>query len=479
MTEAFNADDALADILSNVGMDHGLMERVEITGADPVLPSKFLIGTAGAGVIGATGLAASELWQLRTGRVQDVSVDVRAAGIGMRASAYFRTADGSSKDPLLDDIQSGSSTKEWWSPLSGFYKGGDGRWIQLHCNFPHHAAGVLEVLGCADERAAVAEVISTWKIPELEATCSEAGMVVAMVRSNEEWAEHPQSHAVDALPLIEIERIGDSPPEPFEEGERPLSGVRVLDLTRVIAGPMCGRTLAEHGADVMRVGGAHLPSFGLLVMDTGTGKLSTHIDLRNDTGRETLRGLARDADIFVQGYRPGGLNDQGFSPEEVAEIRPGVIYVSVCAYGREGPWSGKRGFDSLVQCCTGLVDEETGGREKPTHLPAQILDYVTGYLAAFGAMTALARRAEQGGSYLVRLSLCQTAHWVKRLGRLSQDVSSITDPSLEDVMDLTMESDSPFGRIRHLAPIVGLSETPPYWARPAVPLGTHEAVWPD
>jgi crotonobetainyl-CoA:carnitine CoA-transferase CaiB-like acyl-CoA transferase len=280
---------------------------------------------------------------------------------------------------------------------------------------------------------------------------------VAMMRSNEEWAKHPQAHAVDSLPLIEIERIGDSPPEPFKEGDRPLSGVCALDLTRVIAGPMCGRTLAEHGADVMRVGGQHLPFIDSLVIDTGNGKLSTHLGLRNENERKTLRGLTRDADIFPQGYRPGSISGRGFSPEEIAAIRPGIAYVSVCACGRAGPWSEKRGYDSLVQCCTGMVDEHTGDEETPQKLPAQMLDYITGYLAAFGAMTALARRAEHGGSNLVRLSLCQTAHWIKQLGRLSQDIGGITIPILESVNDLTMQSETPFGRIHHIAPIVGLS----------------------
>ena len=163
-----------------------------------------------------------------------------------------------------------------------------------------------------------------------------------MVRSNEEWAKHPQSIAVDGLPLIEIERIGDSPAEPFEDGERPLSGIRALDLTRVIAGPMCGRTLAERGADVMRVSAAHLPSIETLVMDTGTGKLSTHIDLRNDAGRETLRTLTRDADIFVQGYRPGGLSAAGFSPEDAAAIRV-VLGAQVDVRDRPTLSDGERG----------------------------------------------------------------------------------------------------------------------------------------
>ena len=218
------------------------------------------------------------------------------------------------------------------------------------------------------------------------------------------------------LPLFSIEKIGDAPPLKLAAADRPLAGLRVLDLTRIIAGPVCGRTLAVHGADVLLVTASHLPSIRSLVIDTGRGKLSASIDLREASGRETLTALLRDADIFVQGYRPGAIAGHGFSPQDAARIRPGIIYVSLCAYGQEGPWADRRGFDSLVQNASGLNDEEAyafGAREPqatPRPLPAQVLDHATGYLLAFAAMAALKRRMAEGGSWHVRLSLAQTGY---------------------------------------------------------------------
>ncbi|MDP6391052.1 MAG: CoA transferase [Alphaproteobacteria bacterium] len=455
---------ALDDLLAPSGRGPAPPDEVMITGADPVLGTNFLLGTAGAAVLAAIGLAASDLWELRTGRRQNVSIDTRSAAMALRCDRYQRLDDG--------------GAKEQWGGISGFHQGGDGRWVQLHCNFPHHRAGVLKILGCEDDRAAVSKALAERTIPEFEQECYEAGMCVAMVRSAEEWAAHPHSVAVDGLPLYEIVKIGDSDPEPLSEAARPLSGTRVLDLTRVIAGPMCGRTLAEHSADVLRISGEHLPFFQDLVMDTGHGKRSAFVDLRKRAGGERLRELVRGADVFSQGYRPGGIQDRGFGPAELAELRPGIVYVTLSAYGHEGPWRDKRGFDSLVQCCTGIVDEQSAGEDVPRHMPAQALDYVTGYLGAFGAMHALARRAQEGGSWMVRVSLCQTAHWIKRLGRVDgPDARGLHNPGPDDVPELLMATDSPFGRISHLAPVLGLSETPPHWDRPPVPLGTHDAVW--
>ena len=301
-----------------------------------------------------------------------------------------------------------------------------------------------------------------------------------MVRTPEEWADHPQSTAVDGLPLFEIVKIGDSDPEPLPAGDRPMAGLKVVDVTRVIAGPMCGRTLAEHGADVMRVSGPGLAFSEALVIDTGYGKVAAEIDLTSDNGKQSMRDLVKSSDVFSQGYRPGTIAGRGFSPEDLHDIRPGIVCVSLCAFSHAGPWRAKRGFDSIVQCCSGIVHEHSEGLDgAPIHLPAQCLDYVTGYLGAFGAMEALRRRATEGGSWLVRVSLVQTAHWLKRLGRFgaSEDARGLPDPGLQDVLDLTMETESPFGRITHLAPAVTLSETPSYWASPPVPLATHPPAW--
>lgn len=463
---AIGPGEALRQILDTVGWDCIPADHLKITGQDPVLPSNFCIGAAGVATIGATGLAAADLWELRSGRRQGVSIDVRNAAMAMRSQRYVHVVN--------------QSVTPAWDPLSGYYRTRDDRWVQLHCNFPHHRAGAIRVLGCADEKESAAAAVATWDAQDLEDTFVAEGLCAVMARTNQEWAQHPHARAVDRLPVLEVIRIGDSDPEPLGPGDRPLSGIRALDLTRVLAGPTCGRTLAEHGADVMRISGPHLPYHANSTLDTGHGKLTTFLDLREAEDMETLRGLIRDADIFTQAYRPGTLAARGLSTEELAEQRPGIIYVSLCAYGHEGPWASRRGYDTLVQTATGIALEEGQGGP-PKHTPVSLLDYATGFLAAFGAMTALSRRAREGGSYHVRLSLCQTAHWFKNLGRLPEasNARSLPDPKLEDVADLMTESVGPHGRVRHLAPAIVMEETPARWVRPVSPLGLHSPIWPD
>jgi crotonobetainyl-CoA:carnitine CoA-transferase CaiB-like acyl-CoA transferase len=279
------------------------------------------------------------------------------------------------------------------------------------------------------------------------------------------------------LPL-EIIRIGDAPAEPLPPAARPLTGVRVLDLTHVIAGPVCGRTLAEHGADVLRVTAPGWPSMETLVQDMGRGKLSTHLDLHQGADAERLRALAREADVFSQGYRPGAIAARGFSPQDVARLRPGIVYVTLSAFGHEGPWRDRRGFDSLVQTVTGIAAE--GGRarglDEARPLPCQALDHASGYLAAFGTMVALAKRATQGGSWMVRISLAQTGRWLDRLGRV--DGLALPDLTPEAVADLMEETDTAWGRMLAVAPVARLSETPGRWTRPSAKLGTHPPEWP-
>ncbi|MEJ0075927.1 MAG: CoA transferase [Alphaproteobacteria bacterium] len=455
---------ALAGLWDATGRPAAALDAITLTGTEPALPSSFAIGTAAQATIAASALAAAELWRLRTGRQGQVSVDMRDAAIEFRSERYMRVA--------------GKAPGEIWDKIAGLYRCGDGRWVRLHTNFPHHRDGVLKLLGCDYSREAVQRALDGWQAETFETAAAEAGLVVTMTRSFAEWDAHPQGRAVAGLPAFSIEKIGDTPPQPLPPGERPLSGVRVLDLTRVIAGPVCGRTLAVHGADVMLVTAAHLPQMMPLVMDSGRGKLSTVIDLREARGRDTLAALARKADIFVQGYRPGAVKDNGFGPEELARLRPGVVYVSLCAYGHEGPWANRRGFDSLVQNANGINHAEAEAAEsaQPKPLPCQAIDHASGYLMAFGAMTALARRASQGGSWHVRVSLAQTGHWIRGLGRI--DGLGCADPSLDDVRDRLEESDSGFGKLTAVRHAAVMSETPPHWARPSVPLGTHEPRWP-
>ncbi|WP_322039935.1 CoA transferase [Burkholderia diffusa] len=444
----------------------GAPARAAVTGQDPTLPSTFHVGTLAAATIAAAGLAAAECHRLRTGIAQRVDVSMRDALVAFRSERYLRVDDGLPPEPR--------------HPVTGFYDTRDGRWIQLHANFPHHLHGILDVLGCGPQRDDVAAAIRTWDGAALDTALAEAGLCAALIRTPEEWAAHDQARALASLPLFEIERIGEAPVEAIGRGEpdQPLAGVRVLDLTRIIAGPVAGRTLASHGAQTLLVNGPHLPNIASLVIDNGRGKRSTWIDLREAAGVATLRELARDADVFLQAYRPGALAARGFSPQALAELRPGIVCVSVSAYGHAGPWSMRRGFDSLVQSASGIAwhEQHAARADRPRHLPCQALDHATGYLAAFGAMIALARRATEGGSWHVRLSLAQTGRWLQSFGTVPDGLHA-PDFTFDDVRDRIDRTASPFGVIDAVRPAERLSATPPRFTRPPVPLGTDEARW--
>jgi crotonobetainyl-CoA:carnitine CoA-transferase CaiB-like acyl-CoA transferase len=252
----------------------------------------------------------------------------------------------------------------------------------------------------------------------------------------------------------------------------------VLDLSRVIAGPVSTRTLAAHGATVLRIGAPHLWDSDTLVIDTGFGKRSANLDLRDPRNQTALQELVVGADVVVEAYRPGSLGARGIAPEELAALRPGLVYVSISAYGRLGPWAARRGFDSLVQMASGIAATGATARDVdfPCPLPAQALDHATGYLAAFGAMVALERRCREGGSWLVRLSLARTGAWLTSLGHV--DGLDSHDPTVDDVRDLVDESTSAFGTLAYVRPPGTIDTMPPRWDRPPVPLGTDRPAWP-
>lgn len=457
--------DALADLWGETGLDAAALHHITLTGDDPALPSSFRVGTAAQASIGAAALAAAEIWRARTGQRQEVTVPMRAAAVEFRSERYLRV--------------NGNPAPEPWDKIAGTYQCGDGRWVRIHTNFPHHRDGILKLLGCAYEREAVQAALSTWGAETFETAAAEAGLVVACMRSFAEWDAHPQGRAVAALPVLTISRIGDADPTPFLSlPQRPLDGLRTLDLTRVIAGPVCGRTLAAHGADVLMVTAPHLPSIPTLIIDTGRGKRSTSIDLRGAEGKQTLAQLLAQSDVIVQSYRPGALAGYQFGPDDAAHIRPGIVYVSLSAYSHAGPWANRRGFDSLVQTASGFNDAEAqaAGETNPKALPCQALDHASGYLMALGAMAALLRRAREGGSWHVSVSLAQTAHWLRGLGRLSNGFLC-NDPTFDDVADLLEETPSGFGQLQAVRHAASLSQTPPRWSLPSVPLGTDPPVW--
>ncbi len=502
---------ALSELWSRTGADPSALARVTLTGADPVLPSSFAVGTLAQASIAAAGLAASELHRLRTGIAQAVAVDMRHAAVEFRSERYFRT-DAPPADP--------------WDKIAGLYRTKDGGWIRLHTNFPHHRDGILKLLGtrlairaaqqgatesCAYDRDAVQQALLQWDGEAFETAAAEANMVVTKTRSLAEWAAHPQGEAVAQLPVLEIVKVADSPPRPLPAADRPLSGVRVLELTRIIAGPVAGRTLAAHGADVLHITSPNLPSIPSLVIDTGRGKRNAFLDLDTAVGRDQLAKLTASADVFIQGYRPGGLAARGFDPLELARRNPSLIAVSLSAYGHVGPWSNRRGFDSLTQNANGINVAEahaasldarsgrlpegeseraskdsseaarqggaaTGKMDRPKELPAQALDHAAGYLLAFGAMIALHRRATEGGSWLVRTSLAQVGEWLKSLGRIDGGHTA-PDPKPDDIADLIETSDSGFGPLRAVRHAAILSATPARWVLPSMPLGHGKPEW--
>jgi crotonobetainyl-CoA:carnitine CoA-transferase CaiB-like acyl-CoA transferase len=456
----------LGDVWKSAGGDSAALDAVTLSGEEPQLPSSFRVAVAAQVSIAASGLAAAEIWKMRSGQAQQLGVDMRHAVVECRSERYLRVA--------------GKPPPPAWDAIAGVYKTGDGRFVRLHTNFPHHRAAVCTVLGCKAERDDVQAALMKWQAEAFETAAYAEGGVVAMMRSYDEWSATPHAKALAQLPLISIEKIGEAAPKPWPNGDRPLAGIRVLDLSRVIAGPVAGRTLAAYGADVMLVSGPDLPAIPWLTIDNGRGKLSSFIELKSDAGRATMHGLLREADIFSQGYRPRALAAVGFAPDDAARINPGIVYVTLSAYGHAGPWAERRGFDSLVQTATGFNHAEgvAAGVDGPKELPAQMLDHATGYFMASGAMMAKARQAREGGSWHVRVSLAQTGRWLWNLGRLADGLQTPDIPGVE-VEPFMHDLESGFGALHTVKPSAILSKTPAFWARPSMPLGSHQPRWPE
>ena len=462
---------AFSTLSAIAGWADDYQQQIQISGGtDPVLPTSFKITETSTAALSAVGLAINDLWEIRTGKRQDIAINSRQATASLRSGKY------------MDMDTAPVSTER--NPVMGVYPAQNGRWSYLHCNFPNHRAAALTVLGVAEDKEEVRRAVSQWDALELEEAIISAKGAGGMVRSMEEWAHHPQAAAIGTLPLMVIIKIADSPPETLPEGDRPLSGVRVLDLTRVLAGPTCARTMAEHGADVLKITASHLPNIGYQEYDTGHGKLSANLDLRDDGNLETLHDLIRDTDIFSQGYRPGTLGDRGLSPESLAKIRPGIIYISLSAFSHLGPWSSRRGFDTVVQTVSGITDRQgrlfPGAEAGPQFYPVSAIDYLTGYLMAFGGLVALARRAREGGSWLVRISLAQTGRWLVDQGQVPETALNGVPSEFSDseIKQWSTSSETPVGKLAHLSPVLELSETRAHWARPSVPLGYNDPIWP-
>ncbi len=466
---AMSADEAAAGIWRQAGLAPQALRRLALTGQARGFASSFAAVTAVQASAGAAALAATEIERLRNpaAAVQSVAIDAQHAAF--EASGYF-TLDGRQPDA--------------WAPVSGLYpcgaELGQPGWVRIHANFDHHRDGALALLGLpagpGTPRAAVEQALRHWSADRFEQSAARLGLPVAASRSHAEWQALGHEAVVAAAPLVAIERIGDAPPlawPPLGEHHRPLAGLRVLDLTRILAGPVAGRTLAAYGADVMLVNGPHLPNIEAIA-DTSRGKRSALIDLRGEPGRQALRRLAGEARVFMQAYRPGALQARGFGAEQLAQMRPGIVAAELSAYGWQGPWAGRRGFDSLVQTATGINTDEAQafGAPRPQPLPMQVLDYGAGFLLAFGIEAALLRQREQGGSWRVRVSLAGVAHWLRSLGR-----DAGQDQARPDIAPCLEALDSGFGRLLAVRHCARFSRTQPAWDRPGAPPGSDAPLW--
>jgi crotonobetainyl-CoA:carnitine CoA-transferase CaiB-like acyl-CoA transferase len=464
MTSHLSAPQVVTRLWRDAHLAPRALERLTLSGAEPVLPSSFAVATAAQASIAAAALAASEIGRWRNGQAHAVAVD--ALDAALECTGHF-SVDGRVPDK--------------WDKLSGLYRCRDGH-VRIHANFAHHRDGALRLLGLAPgpetARSAVEAAVLGHDAEALEDAAAHAGLVISAARSTAQWQAHPQGQAVATLPLWTCERMGDAAPRAspaLADDAAPLSGLRLLDLTRILAGPTCGRALAAYGADVMLVNSPKLPNIESIA-DTSRGKLSCHADLTASDGRDALQALLDSADVLVQGYRPGGLDAQGFGPAQAARLRPGIVYVSLSAYGHVGPWAGRRGFDSLVQTATGFNDDErlAAGGGPPRAMPVQILDYATGFLMAWALQATLLRQWREGGSWHVRLSLAQTGHWLRSLGRVDGGLAAAmpaTDPHL-------VHGPSGWGdlaAIPHAARFSRMLTSP---LRPSMPPGSHAPHWP-
>jgi len=443
-------------------------------GDDPVMATPFRVARAAAAAVGFAASAANEIWRLRGGTRQQISIELKAAAASLRSFSFFRR-DGQSLPPPWET-----------NPTVGLYRCGDGRWIHLQGGFPYLTRRTLDLLNAANTTASIASAVAKWNALALEDALAFMNLCGAVARTDGEWRATVQGALLAKTPPIVLKRIGDAPVLRLPETRQPLEGVRVLDFTRVLAGPTVGRTLASHGAEVLRIRSPKLPTIELFDLDADVGKRAAFLDLAMPSDAERLRTLARGAHVFVDSYRPGALAGLGVTPAALSHSSPGIIYCAVSCYGHQGAWAQRRGWEQLAQCTTGIAVEQgdyiaaQGGSRRdavPALISAAVCDYVTGYLGAAGCAAALLRRFREGGSWLVEVSLSATAMWLRSLGKLP--IASMPQSSnLDEGLDAYLQScQTAKGLINFLGPVVRMSETPPAWHLPPPEPGEHKPVW--
>ncbi|SEP47345.1 CoA transferase [Amycolatopsis saalfeldensis] len=475
--DEFDIHAALAEVLAAAGMsekDSG--GKVEFVGADPVVPSAVRLGAAPAIGLVAKSVALAALWRHRGGPGQDISMDLRQAP--HRLCPFY-----DKKWELLNGLPP-TNTGDPGSPLSlSFYRAGDGRWVMPLNIYPKLKSKTLKLLRTYDDSTAIANAVARWSAAELEEAGSDAGLVMPMVRSTEEFLATRQYQDVLAdLPLIEIEKIGDSAPEPLPEGaKQPLDGIRALGMGHVIAGAGIGRALAQHGADALNLWRPTEWENDVVYLTANVGVRSSTVDFARDpAAMARVHELLRGADVFYANRRPGLVSGLGLSAECAAEIRPGIIHTTVSLHGERGPWAGRVGFDQTAGCVTGMMTlEGTPDQPKLPHITV-VNDYLVPWLATTGICAALMRRATEGGSYRVHISLTRIALWIISLGVFDKNYAHAIAGTGERHAYLdpdTFTAETPLGHYQGVTDQVRMSGTPGEFSTILVPRGSGRAEW--
>jgi len=462
------AQTAFQILLQRVGIQPGeLAGAVRFVGQDPVVPSLHRYGAATAAALAVYGAGVAMLWRERTGQGQDISVDLaRAVNVGLR-SAFYCSQNGQT-------FRVGSSTRD-----ENVFRTADDRLVYLlrNTNRGTITQDLVGLLRAPNSTAGIAEAVSKWRWHDLEEALAEHKLPGTLIRTPQEWLEHPQGAFLASRPGVHVEKIGESDPEPLGPGARPFDGMRMLDVSHVIAGPSTGRLLAEQGGDVLHAVNPFEQEKTHVHIDTAFGKRSAYVNLNAVEDVEQLRRLAAKADVFIQNWRPGVMIRKGFGPEELARLRPGIIYVSISCYGSEGPWAERGGYEPIGQNVSGLSWQE-GLPGRPRNAPTVTMnDYLAPYLAGAGIMAALLRRCREGGSYHVTTSLTQASMWVLAQGRLDADtdLSSLGHYRVRE--GEVGGIDCAFGHVTHANPIIEYSATRPHWTLPPAPAGSSRLEW--
>jgi crotonobetainyl-CoA:carnitine CoA-transferase CaiB-like acyl-CoA transferase len=461
---------ALDDLLLDVGLSRtGAGTSVSFSGKDPVLPSRHRLGACISLPIMANAVAAVAFHRLRGGPSQSLELDLRQAVHSINPGAFWHpTLNGeTAPHPLLLD-----------NPfLITPYATADGRFVMASGVYPHMVAKWCRFLDVPPDPLRVATEIAKWDALELEESASVIGLPITVVRSPTEWGAHEQGAFLAMQPVVSLERIGEAPARDFGPSQRPFQGIRVLSFTHAIAGPTVGRTLAEHGAEVLCVTRPNDYEHEFIYAEANVGSRSALIDLDSPAGKERVMALFPGTDVLVNNHRHGSLELRGLDPHVLADQYPGLVYVSVTSYGSRGPWAERGGFDMNGSAASGLMTLEGTDGEPKLPVTSLINDYVTGYMGALGAAAALVKRATDGGSWQVNVSLTRSAMWCSSLGLVDPDLAGSSDEhSLREPR--SYDAHSPLGDIHMLAPPVRFSHTPAKWPDPVlVPRGSSRAEW--